>query len=75
MYAVYVHAYVCYIYMHNTYLILTHTYIHLYIAFLFQALEEYPVAGEYLTNYHKAMDTIKACAEENEQFARLTDVQ
>ena len=33
------------------------------------------MAGEYLTNYHKAIDTIKKCSEESEKFAELSEVK
>ncbi|ELU10553.1 hypothetical protein CAPTEDRAFT_194022, partial [Capitella teleta] len=36
------------------------------------ALEEYPLAGEYLKNYQTAVDTVHKCWQENPQFKDLT---
>lgn len=41
---------------------------------LLQALEEYPVASDYLRNYHRALATLQRCTQENAQFAELTKV-
>jgi breakpoint cluster region protein len=38
------------------------------------ALEEYPIAAEYLKNYQSALATIQRCAQENPQFQELTKV-
>ena len=43
-------------------------------AFLLKALDEYPVASDYLKNYHRALATLQRCTQENAQFAELTKV-